>query len=74
MQVLHSSKAILDLFQAGRWDILQRLSHCSRAKESMSFAAVHTACERMSKQLGDLLRDLVVVPSSKVHHHQPLFR
>lgn len=71
MQVRHSSKAILDLFKAGRWDVQQRLSHCSRPKESMTFPAVHTACERLSKQLRDLLRDPVVVPSSKVHHHLP---
>ena len=70
-QVLHSSKAIMELFKAGRWEVQQRLSHCSRPAESMSFAALHTGCERLSKQLRDLLRDPVNVPSSKVHHQVP---
>ena len=68
VQVLHSSKAIVQLFQAGKWDIQQRLSHCSCLEESMSFAAVHAACDRLKRQTRDLLRDPVVVPGSKVGH------
>lgn len=71
VQVLHSSAAILQLFQAGRWDIQQRLSHCSRPGESMSFAAVHAACDGLSKHLKDLLRNPVVIASSKVCHQPP---
>ena len=74
VQVLHSSKAIVQLFQAGQWDVQQRLSHCSRLKESMSFAAVHAACSRLHKQIRDLLRDPVLVPSSKVSHTHPSLR
>ena len=74
VQVLHSSNAILQLFQAGRWDIQQRLSHCFRPGKSMSFAAVHAACDSLSKQLKDLLRDPVVIPSSKVCHQPPSLR
>ena len=66
LQALHSSGAILQLFQAGEWDIQQRLVHSSQPFESMSFAAVHTACSGLGKQIGELLRDPVVVLSSKV--------
>ena len=73
-QVLQSSKAIVQLLQAGQWDVRQRLSHCSCLEDSMSFAAVHAACSRLHQQIRDLLRDPVLVPSSKVSHTHPSLR
>ena len=66
MQVLYSSKSIMELYRADKWPALQRVSHCSAPDDSWSLAAISVACERLSMQIADLSRDPILILRSKV--------